>query len=203
MEFLYNVYVLEVMLYGFKTIANYSILTKDDQGQVKKRLCLFKLRKKGVYSMKEKRMSHWQSENLEKEETEEFQWLQSWAEFCLKFEELGQLAQQIEKHQMFRIQEGQLKVVDWERIEAIDEMLESLQVELEQWRKIVSPRLNMKELKQKRMIVSTEDALKDVEPFMPHRPNGEPIIVRTVELEPKERAKTEFPCGFIPPKDEL
>lgn len=122
--------------------------------------------------MKEKRMSHWQSENLEKEETEEFQWLQSWAEFCLKFEELGQLAQQIEKHQMFRIQEGQLKVVDWERIEAIDEMLESLQVELEQWRKIVSPRLNMKELKQKRMIVSTEDALKDVEPFMPHRPNG-------------------------------
>lgn len=36
MEFLYNVYVLEVMLYGFKTIANYSILTKDDQGQVKK-----------------------------------------------------------------------------------------------------------------------------------------------------------------------
>lgn len=153
--------------------------------------------------MKEKRMSHWQSENLEKEETEEFQWLQSWAEFCLKFEELGQLAQQIEKHQMFRIQEGQLKVVDWERIEAIDEMLESLQVELEQWRKIVSPRLNMKELKQKRMIVSTEDALKDVEPFMPHRPNGEPIIVRTVELEPKERVKTEFPCGFIPPKDEL
>ena len=153
--------------------------------------------------MKEKRMSHWQSENLEKEETEEFQWLQSWAEFRLKFEELGQLAQQIEKHQMYRIQEGQLKVVDWERIEAIDEMLETLQLELEQWRKIVSPRLSMKEIKQQRMTISTEEVLKDIEPFKPNRPNGEPIVVRTVELEPKERAKTEFPCGFIPPKDEL
>lgn len=153
--------------------------------------------------MKKKMMSHWRPEHLEKEETEEFQWLQAWAEFRLKFEELGQLAQQIEKHQMYRIQEGQLKVVDWERIEAIDEMLETLQLELEHWRKIVSPRLNMKEIKQKRMIVSTEDALKDVEPFMPHRPNCEPIIVRAVELEIKESTKKEFPCGFIPPKDEL
>lgn len=148
-------------------------------------------------------MSHWRPEHLEKEETEEFQWLQAWAEFHLKFEELGQLAQQIEKHQMYRIQEGQLKVVDWERIEEIDEMLEALQLELEQWRKIVSPRLSMKEIKQQRMTISTEEVLKDIEPFKPNRPNGEPIVVRTVELEPKERAKTEFPCGFIPPKDEL
>ena len=36
MEFLYNVYVLEVMSYGHRTITNYSILTKDDQGQIKK-----------------------------------------------------------------------------------------------------------------------------------------------------------------------
>ena len=148
-------------------------------------------------------MSHWRPEHLEKEGTEEFQWLQAWAEFHLKFEELGQLAQQIEKHQMYRIQEGQLKVVDWERIEEIDEMLETLQLELEQWRKIVSPRLSMKEIKQQRMTISTEEVLKDIEPFKPNRPNGEPIVVRTVELEPKERAKTEFPCGFIPPKDEL
>ena len=148
-------------------------------------------------------MSHWRPEHLEKEETEEFQWLQAWAEFRLKFEELGQLAQQIEKHQMYRIQEGQLKVVDWERIEAIDEMLETLQLELEHWRKIVSPRLNMKEIKQKRMTISTEEVLKDIEPFKPNRPNGEPIVVRTVELETKENAEKEFPCGFIPPKDEL
>lgn len=148
-------------------------------------------------------MSHWRPEHLEKEETEEFQWLQAWAEFRLKFEELGQLAQQIEKHQMYRIQEGQLKVVDWERIEAIDEMLETLQLELEHWRKIVSPRLNMKEIKQKRMTISTEEVLKDIEPFRLNRPNGEPIIVRAVELDVKADKEKEFPCGFIPPKDEL
>ncbi len=116
-------------------------------------------------------MSHWRPEHLEKEETEEFQWLQAWAEFHLKFEELGQLAQQIEKHQMYRIQEGQLKVVDWERIEAIDEMLETLQLELEQWRKIVSPRLSMKEIKQQRMTISTEEVLKDIEPLTLNRLN--------------------------------